>query len=65
LWIHPFLDGNGRVARLMSHAMLLEALGTGGIWSIARAWPAMWPPTRAALPPAISPAATISAGAAS
>jgi len=36
LWIHPFLDGNGRVARLMSYAMLLEALDTGGVWSIAR-----------------------------
>ena len=36
LWIHPFLDGNGRVARLMSHAMLLETLATGGIWSVAR-----------------------------
>jgi Fic family protein len=36
-WIHPFLDGNGRVARLMSHAMLLEQLDTGGVWSIARA----------------------------
>lgn len=36
LWIHPFLDGNGRVARLMSHAMLLDSLRTGGIWSIAR-----------------------------
>ncbi|MGH6893875.1 MAG: Fic family protein [Dongiaceae bacterium] len=36
LWIHPFLHGNGRVARLMSHAMLLEALDSGGIWSIAR-----------------------------
>ena len=36
LWIHPFLDGNGRVARLMSHAVLLEALDTGGIWSVAR-----------------------------
>lgn len=36
LWIHPFLDGNGRVARLMSHAMLLDALDTGGLWSIAR-----------------------------
>jgi Fic family protein len=35
-WIHPFLDGNGRVARLMSHAMLLEALDTGAIWSVAR-----------------------------
>jgi Fic family protein len=36
LWIHPFLDGNGRVARLISHAMLLETLDTGGVWSIAR-----------------------------
>ena len=36
LWIHPFLDGNGRVARLMSHSMLLDTLDTGGIWSIAR-----------------------------
>ena len=36
LWIHPFLDGNGRVARLMSYAMLLETLDTNGIWSIAR-----------------------------
>lgn len=36
LWIHPFLDGNGRVARLMSHAVLLETLDTGGIWSVAR-----------------------------
>ena len=36
LWIHPFLDGNGRVARLMSHSMLLETLDTGGVWSIAR-----------------------------
>ena len=36
VWIHPFLDGNGRVARLMSHATLLQALDTGGVWSIAR-----------------------------
>jgi Fic family protein len=36
LWIHPFLDGNGRVARLMSYAMLLQSLDTGGVWSIAR-----------------------------
>lgn len=36
LWIHPFADGNGRVTRLISYAMLLDALDTGGIWSIAR-----------------------------
>jgi Fic family protein len=36
LWIHPFLDGNGRVSRLMSHAMLLDALDTGGLWSVSR-----------------------------
>lgn len=36
LWIHPFLDGNGRVARLMSHATTFSMLDTGGIWSIAR-----------------------------
>ncbi len=36
VWIHPFVDGNGRVARLMSHAMLLETLDTGAVWSVAR-----------------------------
>ena len=36
LWIHPFMDGNGRVARLMSHAVLLDTLNTGAIWSVAR-----------------------------
>jgi Fic family protein len=36
LWIHPFADGNGRVARLMSHAMLLDAVDTGAVWSVAR-----------------------------
>ena len=36
LWIHPFIDGNGRVARLMSHATMLDTVDSGGIWSIAR-----------------------------
>ena len=35
-WIHPFLDGNGRVVRLVSHATLLDSLSTGAVWSIAR-----------------------------
>lgn len=36
-WIHPFLDGNGRVVRLYSDAcFMLEDLDAGGIWSIAR-----------------------------
>jgi Fic family protein len=36
LWIHPFFDGNGRVARLMSHAMLLRAGIGSSSWSVAR-----------------------------
>lgn len=35
LWIHPFIDGNGRVARMMSYAMLRRSLNTGGLWSVA------------------------------
>jgi len=35
-WIHPFLDGNGRVTRLMSHAIMRETLNTGSVWSISR-----------------------------
>jgi len=36
-YIHPFPDGNGRVSRLMSHAMALEAgIGGHGLWSVSR-----------------------------
>jgi Fic family protein len=35
-WMHPFLDGNGRVSRLHTH-LLLHAWGlTGGLWSVLR-----------------------------
>jgi Fic family protein len=34
-WIHPFLDGNGRVARLASHAALYSKYNAG-LWSICR-----------------------------
>ena len=35
-WMHPFLDGNGRVARLHTH-LLLHAWGlTNGLWSPLR-----------------------------
>ena len=36
-YIHPFPDGNGRVSRLMSHAMAHEAgIGAHGLWSVSR-----------------------------
>lgn len=36
-YIHPFPDGNGRVSRLMSHAMAHKAgVGAHGLWSISR-----------------------------
>lgn len=36
-YIHPFPDGNGRVSRLMSHAMAHKAgVAAHGLWSISR-----------------------------
>lgn len=35
-WIHPFLDGNGRVARLHSHLVLGHMGLTNGLWSPLR-----------------------------
>lgn len=34
VWVHPFLDGNGRASRLQMHAALHRL--TGGLWSVNR-----------------------------
>ncbi|WP_018404074.1 Fic family protein [Marinobacter gelidimuriae] len=37
LWIHPFMDGNGRVVRLWTDALFrAEGLESYGIWSLSR-----------------------------
>ena len=36
-WIHPFMDGNGRVVRLFSHGLFIQTeTDAGGLWAISR-----------------------------
>lgn len=36
-WIHPFGDGNGRVTRLHSHALLIHhGINVDGLWTLSR-----------------------------
>ena len=36
-WIHPFVDGNGRVSRIVADAMLIDAgVNVDGLWSLSR-----------------------------
>ena len=36
LWIHPFIDGNGRVTRLFSYALLKKLEIGNTLWSVSR-----------------------------
>jgi Fic family protein len=64
LWAHPFFDGNGRVARLISYAMLRNALNTSGLWSVARGLARKADIYRSTLPLVIYDVATTSTAAA-
>jgi Fic family protein len=35
-WVHPFLDGNGRVMRLQSQAALIRQGAGSGLWAVSR-----------------------------
>jgi Fic family protein len=36
-WIHPFLDGNGRVSRLFTYALMQDArIDSHGLWTLSR-----------------------------
>ncbi|OBY26946.1 Fic family protein [Leisingera sp. JC1] len=36
VWVHPFLDLNGRVSRMVAHAMLRQNVNSEGLWSASR-----------------------------
>ncbi|MCP1201860.1 Fic family protein [Acetobacter oryzoeni] len=54
-YIHPFDDGNGRVARLLTHAMMLDAgFGAKGFWSMSRGLARGLPSDAPIVPPFIA-----------
>jgi Fic family protein len=55
-WMHPFLDGNGRVVRLFSQAWFERAgLASGGLWTLARGLARQQPHYQSALAGADEP----------
>ncbi|MEO8242368.1 MAG: Fic family protein [bacterium] len=36
VWVHPFIDLNGRVSRMVAHAMLRDTVSSDGLWSASR-----------------------------
>lgn len=36
VWVHPFADMNGRVSRMVAHAMLRDTVKSEGLWSASR-----------------------------
>ena len=54
-WIHPFLDGNGRVGRLFSHAYFRHTGIGSSLWSISRGFARNVEAYKAALENADSP----------
>lgn len=56
-WVHPFRDGNGRVARLHTHWLLTQLGLSNGLWSVLRGFARTQPTYYARLAAADEPRA--------